>query len=143
MKTNVFDVANYILSKTGSLTTMKLQKLVYYCQAWSLVWDEKALFNEKIEAWANGPVVPVLYDAHRGMYTVKSFKTGEASKLNDEAKETIDKVIETLANKPAKWLIDLTHMEEPWINARQGLNHDERGNIEITWDAMASYYSGL
>ena len=37
----VFDVAAYILQKTGSMTTMKLQKLVYYSQAWSLVWDEK------------------------------------------------------------------------------------------------------
>ena len=42
----VFDVAAYILEKIGSMTTMKLQKLVYYSQAWSLVWDEKRLFEE-------------------------------------------------------------------------------------------------
>ena len=53
----VLDVAAYILERQGSMTTMKLQKLVYYCQAWSLVWDERPLFDESIEAWANGPVL--------------------------------------------------------------------------------------
>lgn len=53
---NVFDVAKYILEKLGTLSTMKLQKLCYYCQAWSLVWDDTPLFDEKFEAWANGPV---------------------------------------------------------------------------------------
>ena len=52
------DVAAYILQKKGEMTAMKLQKLVYYSQAWSVVWDERPLFHEKIEAWANGPVVP-------------------------------------------------------------------------------------
>ena len=43
---NVFDVAKYILEKLGTLSTMKLQKLCYYCQAWSLVWDDTPLFDE-------------------------------------------------------------------------------------------------
>ena len=54
---NVHDVAAMILNEQGAMTAMKLQKLVYYCQAWHLVWDEECLFPERIEAWANGPVV--------------------------------------------------------------------------------------
>ena len=42
---DVFDVAAYILKKKKALTSMKLQKLVFYAQAWSLVWDEKPLFK--------------------------------------------------------------------------------------------------
>lgn len=57
----VFDVAEYILQKLGEVTTMKLQKLVYYCQAWSLVWDEQPLFEDDFQAWANGPVCPALF----------------------------------------------------------------------------------
>ena len=57
----VKDVAQYILEKQGDMTTIKLQKLVYYCQAWALVWTEAPLFEEKIEAWANGPVTPELF----------------------------------------------------------------------------------
>ncbi len=64
----VFDVAAYILEKKGIMSTMKLQKLVYYSQAWSMVWDEKPLFEENIEAWANGPVVRDLFYYHRGRY---------------------------------------------------------------------------
>ena len=59
----IIDVANYILDKMGELTTMKLQKLTYYCQAWSLAWDEKPLFEDDFEAWANGPVSRKLYDS--------------------------------------------------------------------------------
>lgn len=68
MKVN--NVARYILErKGGHMSTMKLQKLVYYTQAWSLVWDEKPLFDSRIEAWANGPIIPDLYDQHRGLFT--------------------------------------------------------------------------
>lgn len=57
MKVN--NVARYILERQeGRVSTMKLQKLVYYAQAWNLVWDEKPLFNSRIEAWANGPITP-------------------------------------------------------------------------------------
>lgn len=67
------DVAAYILKRMGQMTAMKLQKLVYYSQAWSLVWDEAPLFNERIEAWANGPVVRELYEAHRGQFQVSEW----------------------------------------------------------------------
>jgi uncharacterized phage-associated protein len=44
------DVAAYILRGQGEMTAMKLEKLVYYAQAWSLVWDEEPLFKERVEA---------------------------------------------------------------------------------------------
>ena len=53
---NVFDTAKYILEKSGKMSTMKLQKLCYYSQAWALVWDDAPLFDEDFQAWANGPV---------------------------------------------------------------------------------------
>src|SRR5438132_9115459 len=89
----VHDVAAYILKKHGSMTAMKLQKLVYYCQAWSLVWDEKSLFPEKIQAWANGPVVPDLYEMHRGKYLLGSWTHGNCNRLSGEQRETIDAVL--------------------------------------------------
>ena len=73
---NVHDVAAYILGRCGPMTAMKLQKLVYYSQAWSLVWDERPLFPESIEAWANGPVVPALYDRHRGAFKLNAWPIG-------------------------------------------------------------------
>ena len=140
---SVFDVAAYILQRTGKITTMKLQKLVYYCQAWSLVWDEKRLFPEQIRAWANGPVVQKLYDAHRGMFKISSIANGDSSKLNSEQKDTIKAVLAFYGDKPSQWLSDLTHLERPWRDARQGLADSERGTAEITLAAMSEYYGGL
>lgn len=142
-KIQVFDVAAYILEHVGTMTTMKLQKLVYYSQAWALVWDEASLFEENIEAWANGPVVRELFDYHRGMYEISSVPIGNPRLLNEIQQETVDAVLEYYADKPAQWLIELTHMEDPWIQARKGLPRLERGNRVIPLDTMADYYSSL
>lgn len=139
----VFDVAEYILRKCGHMTAMKLQKLVYYCQAWSLVWDEMPLFKERIEAWANGPVIPDLFSYHRGMYELNSILIGNPDLLTPTQKETIDAVLEFYAGKTAQWLIDLSHMEAPWKNARANMSPMERGNKEITHESMAEYYGSL
>jgi uncharacterized phage-associated protein len=140
---NVHDVAAYILEKMGALTAIKLQKLVYYSQAWSLLWDEEPLFPEKIEAWANGPVVPALYNSHRSEFKVSKLPEGNTSNLTQTQRETIDEVIKFYGKHTSQWLSDLTHKEDPWINARQGLAPGERGDKEITHAAMAEYYSSL
>ena len=72
----VFDVAKYILKKTGQIPSMKLQKLVYYCQAWSLAWDDVPLFDEDFQAWANDPVCPDLFDLHHGKSVIKDWDDG-------------------------------------------------------------------
>src|SRR5258706_11347865 len=90
---NVFDVAAYILKKNGPMTAMKLQKLVYYSQAWSLVWDDNPLFPEEIEAWPKGPVVPALYDWHRGPYKAASCPKGKQESLTPEQMETVDGIL--------------------------------------------------
>ena len=142
-KTRVFDVTAYILERMETMTTMKLQKLVYYSQAWSLVWDEKPLFEEDIEAWANGPVVRKLFDYHRGMYEISSMPLGNSGLLDQEQRDTVDAVLEYYGHRSAQWLIELTHIEDPWIEARKGLPKLERGNRVISLDAMADYYSSL
>jgi uncharacterized phage-associated protein len=140
---NVYDVAEFILRKCGSMTAMKLQKLVYYCQAWSLVWDEKPLFPEKIEAWANGPVVRELFNLHKGKFKVASIDRGRPEKLNATQTETVLAVLKYYCKKPSQWLSDLTHMEDPWRNARKGVRENERGNRVISHASMVEYYSSL
>ncbi|MCA9468837.1 MAG: DUF4065 domain-containing protein [Nitrospira sp.] len=140
---NVHDVASYILKKHSPLTAMKLQKLVYYCQAWALVWDEKPLFRERIEAWANGPVVPELYEVHKGHFQVRSLPKGSTRNLTKDEKETIDAVIAVYGGKSSQWLSDLTHQEAPWKEARVGLSPGTRSNKEIKRSAMAEYYESL
>lgn len=137
------DVAAYILQKQGSMSTWKLQKLVYYSQAWHLVWDEEPLFHEPIQAWANGPVVRALYNTHRGKFSVSRWREGSASNLTDAQRESIDAVLGFYGDKSGHWLSELTHHEAPWRDARRGLSGDERGTKRITHGAMADYYTAL
>ncbi len=138
--TSVLDVAAYILQKKGAVTTWKLQKLVYYCQAWSLVWDDQPLFTEEIQAWINGPVCPALYEKHKGSYHVTKFSGGKPENLNSTQKETIDAVLDFYGDKSSHWLSSLTHMEGPWKKARKGLPPRVRGKRMITWESMVEYY---
>lgn len=140
---NVFDIAEYILENQGSMTTMKLQKLMYYCQAWSLIWDTKPLFPEQIQAWASGPVVPELYKVHRGQFEIDSLPVGNKNKLTKDERETVDSVLSYYGGKEAQWLSDLTHLEKPWKETRIGKKPGENCTREITHAAMAEYYSSL
>ena len=138
---NVHDVAAYILRKRGAMSAMKLQKLVYYSQAWSLVWDDRPIFGESIVAWANGPVVYELFDRHRGQYTVDSWPDGDPAALTEDETDTIDAVLAGYGHLSAQQLSTLTHAEEPWIEAREGLRPGQRGTREIPLDRIAEYYT--
>lgn len=142
---SVFDVAKYILKKCGRMTTMKLQKLVYYSQAWSLVWDGEPLFENDFQAWANGPVCPELFNAHKGFFSIsyEELKYGDENLLNKIQKETIDAVIDFYGPRDAHWLSMLTHREKPWIDARKGCADGESCTEIITKDSMQEYYGGI
>ena len=145
---SVFDVAQYVLRRMGRLSTMKLQKLVYFAQAWSLVWDdppEAPLFHETIQAWAMGPVAPALFEAHRGLFSIdaQQLARGDCSVLTANQEDTIDRVLDFYGKRSAQWLSDLVHSEEPWIAACRGIPEGERGNAEITHDSMRNYYEAL
>jgi uncharacterized phage-associated protein len=140
---SVFDVAQYILRRKGQMTTWKLQKLVYYCQAWSLVWDGRALFPERIEAWANGPVCPALYAEHRGQFSIEKLACGNVDVLEKDERETIDGVLDYYGDKHSQWLSDLTHAEAPWKDARGNLPPGMGCQREITLESMLAYYEAL
>lgn len=144
----VIDVAEYILDKIGTMTAMKMQKLVYYCQAWHLVWTEHPLFEEKIEAWRNGPIVPELYEIHKGHFKLhpgfffEKHGSKEPKALVEREKDVIDRVLEYYGHRDPHWLSQLTHMEEPWKTARHKSTHEKQAD-EITHHAMFEYYCSL
>lgn len=141
---NVFDTACYILEKCGKMSTMKLQKLCYYAQAWSLVWDDEPLFPEEFRAWANGPVCNELFQATKGRYSVvANDEPGNSNNLTDNQKDTVDRVLEYYAPHDAQWLSQLTHLEQPWQEARIGVPTGMGSNNVITQESMAMYYGGI
>jgi uncharacterized phage-associated protein len=140
---SVYDVAAYILSKTGPISAWKLQKLVYYSQAWRATWRDVPLFPNRIEAWANGPVCPDLYVHHRGQFTVDSIAVGNAAMLTKEEVRDIDNVVEFYDRYNGQQLSDITHAEQPWLNGRAGLAANERGQNQITLESITEYYGSL
>jgi uncharacterized phage-associated protein len=142
---SVHDIAVFVLQELGRITAMKLQRLVYYAQAWALTWDEEPLFHDRIEAWANGPIVPSLYHAHQGKFvvSVSDFRDGKTERVTGKARSTMFGVLMFYGDKDAQWLSDLTKAERPWKDAREGLAPGERGGREITREAMGAYYSEL
>ena len=145
---SVFDVAKYILEKLGRVSTWKLQKLCYYAQAWTLAWsDNHPLFNEDFEAWTNGPVCRLLFNAHKGSYTISAdeLHEGDSRKLNAEERENVDIVLQSYGDKEPWWLREKTHSEDPWKLAREkaGVSEDAPCSEVITKESMGRYYGSL
>ncbi|MDA8278741.1 MAG: DUF4065 domain-containing protein [Actinomycetota bacterium] len=138
------DVARLLCERIGKIDAYKLQKLTYYSQAWNLVINNEKLFDNKIEAWAAGPVCPDLYKVHRGSYFVDSemLAAGDSAKVTERELRAIDFVIKNYGDLDGRQLSFLSHTEEPWIRARKRANAEEGTacNEEVTTDDMLEFY---
>ncbi len=141
-------IANWFLANIGReagdlITHLKLQKLVYYAQAWSLAGRGKPLFQEDFQAWAHGPVVPSLFRAFRdhGMAPIPA--PGSVPRLDEETVELLAEVLDVYGEHSAKKLEQLTHRERPWREARGDLPDEARSESVITKEAMRRFYGDL
>jgi len=117
---HVQDVAAYILRKCGAMTAMKLQKLCYYAYGYHLAWEERQLFPERFEAWANGPVCSQLYKLHRGQFQLQPGDIpGNPDALDPGERESVDLVLSTYGRFTAHQLSAMSHREMPWVKARR------------------------
>ncbi|AUI60553.1 Panacea domain-containing protein [Amycolatopsis sp. BJA-103] len=135
------DVAAAVLTRTGPITTMKLQKLLYYSQAWHLVFQREPMFDEKIEAWPQGPVTPSIFAGHRKQYQVTSWPSGHAGALTEPENATLTWVMDKYAHYSAETLSRMTHMESPWRVARGVVAENEKSSQPIAHDQMRHFYA--
>ncbi len=137
------DVAHYALSKYERISTMKLQKIVFYSQAYYVVTNRAPLFPEGIEAWVNGPVVPNLFWLHRGEYTIPSgfFLPYAPRELAEEEQRAVDHVIAKVGAMSGADLSFLTHSEGPWRDARGDDAPNAKTRTIIPIKSIADYYS--
>lgn len=137
------DVAKYLLEKKGTLTGFQLQKLLYYCQAWSLVINDKPLFSEEIRAYEHGPAIPSVSMQHKHQYNVyPSDISGNSSLLSESDMAFIDVVLTAYDGMSGQQLEDLTHNEDPWLscfNQHTGVN----SSAVISHESMRAYYAQL
>ncbi|HPF48740.1 MAG TPA: DUF4065 domain-containing protein [Caldisericia bacterium] len=153
----MFEVAKYFIylanSKGDTITNLKLQKLMYYAQAWYMVFNNgKPLFDGDFQAWALGPAIPELYREYKkfGRGNIELNLTNDEEKLNQELMDLEPDIIEHLDNVYDRYghmeafeLSQLTHRESPWINARNHKDALEFCTTIITKDSMIRYYSEL
>ncbi len=140
---NVHDVAAFILQDIGPTTTMKLEKLVFYSQAWSIVWDGEPLFSATIQAWKDGPVVPDVFRYHKGKFQIDGWSHGNPGNLTPEQIATVKGVLAFYGDREPSKLVEISHRERPWRDARRGLLPDERGEQPITVEAIREYYGSI
>ncbi len=131
------DLSKYIIGLIP-VDNLKLQKLLYYCQGIHLARVDKPIFNDRIEAWTYGPVVPTVYRKYKeyglDIITLKDIKHNNIKFKNKEL-ETIDMVLAYYGSFSGLELVSRTHSEPPWINA-----FEKNKNNEITKEAMKEYF---
>ena len=148
MSYKVLDVCKYVIDysneKEYGISNLKLQKILYFIQAYFLIKQpSRCCFEDKIEAWDFGPVVPKAYRKYKqfGSSDIPTIIDFEKSDSNDcitgDDKNLIKTVIDKFADYSATDLVGLTHKQSPWIDA-----YIPHMNREITPEAIKEYFNG-
>ena len=135
--TAIMKTAGYLRQKKEDLSCYRLQKLVYYTQAISLVFRPESLFFDLPEAWANGPVYPEVFYKNRD----KLIDDSLGDLLTNEEQEVVDCVLECFGRYDGDTLVEITHREDPWVKARGGLLPDAPSNEIISLESIIEYFS--
>lgn len=125
------------------LTNLKLQKLVYYAQAWSLGLRGEEIFDADFQAWVHGPVCPALYARFKEYRWNPITIQPELPKIPDEIESHLIDVYEAYEQFSGYQLEKMTHAEDPWIIARDGIPLDEASNAVIHKEEIRDFYSRL
>lgn len=141
MAYKAIDIANELLKRAAEngggdlMTNLKLQKMLYYEQGFHLAYFNEPLFDEQIEAWQYGPVVPSVYDyykTHGRDGLIPEDKVFEFRVSNERA--LFDEVYRVYGAYSAIGLMNMTHTEMPWSTTPTGV-----GNV-ISHEKMKSYF---
>ena len=143
----LYTVALYIIDKIGETTPLALQKLLYFANGFSNKILNKCLFTDTPEAWKYGPVYRNIYECF-SYYKGNNIDYSELLKdynfnLNDDEKEYIDQIILLFGCYSGNILREMTHLTEPWLEARVGLNPDDVSNRVIDEDVINKYFDKM
>jgi uncharacterized phage-associated protein len=137
----IADYFIYVANDTGSfISNLKLQKLVYYAQAWHLGIYDAPLFDEDFEAWVHGPVIPALFYQYKEFSWKPILKEVQKPDFSPELNEFLEEITEEYFICDGFELELMTTRENPWVYARKGLARDEPSHAIITKDSMRHYY---
>lgn len=142
----MLNVIDYIFEKIKEITPLALQKLLYFIQSESYVLYDKPMFKENALAWVHGPVYEGVYNLFKD-FTFNPINdprfamlSNRPKVLSEDEKIVIDLVLDTYGIYSGKVLEEITHIEYPWVDARKGLDKDERSNVIIDKESIRDYY---
>jgi uncharacterized phage-associated protein len=121
------------------ITHLKLQKLLYYTQAWHLANYDKPLFDEDMQAWAHGPVVPSVWRLYRDCGW-NPLPPEPLPSIDPDLQGYLEVVFARYGGFTAKKLEELTHAEQPWREARGNLPPEAKCDTPISKSTMRDYY---
>jgi len=124
------------------ISNLKLQKLLYYAQGWSLAFENEPLFSEDFEAWIHGPVVPSIFRRFKHLRWNPITETVNAS-ADEDLRSHLSKILEAYGSATPNQLERLSHSESPWIDARGSLEPDESSNTVISKANIQAFFTGL
>ncbi|MBD3362697.1 DUF4065 domain-containing protein [Candidatus Dojkabacteria bacterium] len=145
---SALDIAKFFIwkaSKEGkSITNKQLQKLLYYSQAWHLVYKEEPIFKEEIEAWVHGPAIKVVYNKYKKYgYRPIELKVNDAEISDIPNQDLLEEIWRVYGKYDGDYLEQLSHNEDPWQNARGQIHASVSSNNVISLEDMKAYYSSL
>ena len=141
---NIAKYIIYVFQDVGDwITNMKVQKLLYYVQGWHLANHQACAFDEELEAWVHGPVVPQVYQEYKD-YRWRPI-THEIPKppLDKAIIGHIDIVLDSYGGENAYSLEARTHNEYPWVKARGNLDRAAECHNIISKSSMQKYFTML
>lgn len=122
------------------VTNLRLQKLLYYVQAWHLALHDRPLFQERFEAWIRGPVQPEVYARYIRFGIAPIDQPQSNWQLPKRVDSHIDDVMDAYGSFSSFDLERLACDEQPWRNARMGVAPDEPSTEIIDMETMKTFY---
>lgn len=127
------------------LCPLRLQKLLYYCQGWTLALLGEPLFRQPIEAWKLGPVVKDVHQQFAGKR--HGITPEEAGEPSEAISATVTDLIEMIWREYAKFtpaeLVKMTHDEPAWKEARVGVDPDESSSNVLSAETMKVFFTDV
>ena len=144
-------LSNYILKHYGPMSHLKLQKLLFYCDAYCLAYFDQELIEDRFEAWVHGPVSRKVYDSLKDksiLYSDLSYSGDnteryvdlEFDKLASSQKELVTDVLNQLSTWTGMELEAATHREKPWAEARVGYGEADKCHVLISKETTKLFY---
>lgn len=145
-------LVDYILSRGGAMSHLKIQKILFYIQAYHLAYFDEGIVDDDFEAWVHGPVSRKVYNSARDLSILHKelyYFLGEGETppeqvlretLTSDQIQLVDDVIDELKSLSGLELENMTHSEQPWKYARRGYDPGQRCGVIIPKELIKEYY---